>query len=164
MFVRAKIINGKKYAYLVKNVWKKGSVKQLNNKYLGRVFSFEKKSFVDFSIDFSSSLKDVMISFIKRELYSFGFKDHPRQNAVFFDDIIVNFSSQKIFRGNKSVVLFFNDRFFYSSSIKDLLFFYAPETEDDTKGEKLARLFSDSGILISNSEFVELYKKIYLQK
>ena len=165
MFVRAKIIKGQKYAYLVKNVWKKGKVKQETKKYLGRIFNIPDSnlSLVALDVDFSSSLKECMISLIKKEFFSRGFVDHSRQNAVVYDEIIINFSTQKILKDSKNVVLFLNNRYFYPDLLKDLLNFYQPESADDVPGQKLAQLFSDAGISISKGDFVNLYKKIYVQ-
>jgi len=165
MFVRAKTIKGQKYAYLVKNTWKKGHVKQETKKYLGRILNISdpNSSFNSFDIDFSSSLKDCMVLLIKKEFFSRGFVDHSRQNAIIFDDIIINFSTQKILKNDKNVVLFINNRYFYHDLLKDLLNFYQPESSDDVKGQKLAQLFSDSGISISKEDFVNLYKKIYVK-
>jgi hypothetical protein len=39
MFIRAKSVKGKKYAYLVENIWKKGKVKQVVKKYIGKIVS-----------------------------------------------------------------------------------------------------------------------------
>ena len=41
MFVRAKTIKGKKYGYLVQNVWKKNKVSQKVKKYLGPIINLE---------------------------------------------------------------------------------------------------------------------------
>ena len=163
MFVRAKTIKGQKYAYLVKNVWKKGKVRQVTKKYLGRIISLPEsnESFIPLDVDFSQSLKECMISLLKNEFYSRGFSDHSRQNAVVFDNIILNFSTQKISKDGKSVVLFFNNRYFYQGLLKDFIYFYQPEGSDDIKGQKLAQLFSDAGVSISKEDFVSLYKKIY---
>lgn len=166
MFVRAKVIKGQKYAYLVKNVWKKGRVKQETKKYLGRILNIpdSDSSFDSFDVDFSSSLKDCMISLIKKEFFSRGFINHSRQKAIVFNNIIINFSTQKIIKDDKNVVLFINKRYFYSGLLKNLLNFYQPESSEDVPGQKLAQLFSDAGISISKSDFVNLYKKIYLEK
>lgn len=163
MFVRAKTIKGQKYGYLVKNVWKKGKVRQETKKYLGKIVLIPDPnySFTPLEVNFSSSLKDCMIILIKNEFYSRGFSNHTRQNAVVFENIIINFSSNKITCDDKNVVLFLNNRYFYSETLKALLNFYQPESEDDIKGQHLAQAFSDAGISISKDDFVNLYKKIY---
>lgn len=163
MFVRAKTIKGQKYAYLVKNVWKKGKVKQVTKKYLGRIIFLPdtNPSFSPISVDFSSSLKDCMVSLLKNEFFSRGFSAHSRQNAVVFEDIIINFSTFKITNDGKNVVLFLNNRYFYPELIRDFVTFYQPESEDDVPGQRLAQAFSDAGVSISKENFVLLYKKIY---
>lgn len=165
MFVRAKNIKNQKYAYLVKNIWKKGHVSQITKKYLGRIFEIPDVNpvFIPFKLDFSSSLKDCMIVLIKNELCSRGFIVHSRQKAIIFNDIIINFSTQKIIRDNKNVVLFLNNRYFYPNSLKQLLNFYQPESSEDVKGQKLAQVFSDAGISIPKEYFIQLYTKIYIK-
>ena len=59
MFVRAKTVKGKKYGYLVENTWKRGKVKQVVKKYLGRVVTLDEpvnESSLD--VDFSQKLED----------------------------------------------------------------------------------------------------------
>jgi len=163
MFVRAKTIKGQKYAYLVKNTWKKGKVSQETKKYLGRIIPLldSNPSFIPNKIDFNFSLKECMLLLLKNEFYSRGFINHSRQNALVFDNIIINFSTNKILKDDKNIVLFLNNRYFYSDSFKDLISFFRPEVEDDVKGQKLAQAFSDAGISISKEDFVGLYHKIY---
>jgi hypothetical protein len=163
MFVRAKTIKGQKYGYLVKNNWKKGKVKQETKKYLGRIIPVLKpnNSFIPFKLDFSSSLKECMINLIKNEFCSRGFIKHSRQNAIVFEDTIINFSTNKIIKHKKNVVLFINNRYFYSDLLKELILFYNPESSEDVKGQKLAQAFSDTGISIQKEDFVNLYKKAY---
>ncbi len=169
MFVRAKTIKGKQYAYLVKNIWKKGKVKQTNNKYLGKIIDLDtlnKKQSLDFEnflIDFNEKTKQVIINIIKKQFYKFGFEDHKKQNAIFYEKIIINFSTTKITEDKKNIVLKINNRYFYSKTLRELLDFYEPESEEDVKGKKLAETLSNAGINISNEDFVQLYKKIYLQ-
>lgn len=162
MFVRAKSVKNKKYAYLVENIWKKGKVKQVVKKYLGKIILLENSSQeLSFDVNFSLSLKKVMQQIISREFLSRNFI-HGRGEVYSWNDISVNLSSGNIKQEDKSVVLMLNGRYLYSKQIRELLDFFAPESGDDLKGKKLAQTFSDAGISISQDIFVKLYKKIYL--
>jgi len=168
MFVRAKSIKGQKYAYLVNNKWVKGKVKQETKKYLGKIINLDElnKTFFDqtqnINIDFSLQLKEIMKEIIKKEFFKSGFKNHKRQNAIFFENILINFSTFKIQENSTNVVLMINKRYFYSGLLRELINFYKPESSEDIPGQKLAKTFSDAGINISKEDFVNLYKKIYL--
>lgn len=163
VFVRSKTIKGKKYAYLVKNTWKKGKVKQQVKKYLGPIVLIKNKlvDFQSLDIDFSKKTKLVMRDIISNEFSSFGFK--RKQARLIKDDLIINFSTNKIFKGDSSCVLLINDRFFYGGVLDSFQNFFAPESSEDRPGKKLAQLFSDSGIPIDQQDFVNLYKKIYFE-
>lgn len=162
MFVRAKTIKGKKYAYLVKNQWKKGKVRQHVKKYLGPIVVISDKidSFDLIDIDFSASSKDCIRNIISNEFIPYGFV--RKQARLVFKDIIISFSNNKITNKGSDCVLFVNDRYLYGGLIDDMQNFFAPESSEDRPGKKLAQVFSDSGISISQEEFINLYKKIYL--
>ena len=166
MFVRAKTIKGQKYAYLVKNTWVKGKVKQTTKKYLGKIFdlnSFFDPSVVRCEVDFSDSLENIFRSLIVRELESFGFVFDGKRKLVHDSGLIVKLNKKSTFIfSNKPIVLFFNNRYVYPKLFDLLLSFYEPETDNDKRGEKLAFRLRDAGINISQEEFVSLYKKIYL--
>lgn len=164
MFVRAKTIKGKKYAYLVKNQWKKGKVRQHVKKYLGPIISVPEKidSASLIQIDFSEQSKDCIRNIISNEFISRGFI--RKQARLIFDDIIISFSNNKITKGSSDCVLFVNDRYFYSGNLDDLQNFFAPESSEDRPGKKLAQAFSDAGIPVLQEDFISLYKKLYLDK
>jgi hypothetical protein len=162
MFVRAKTIKGKKYAYLVKNQWKKGKVKQQVKKYLGPIISISEKTTTTnlIKIDFSEQSKECIRNIISNEFILRGFI--RKQARLLFDDLIVSFATNKITKNNINCVLFINDRYLYGELLDDLQNFFAPESTEDRPGKKLAQTFSDAGIPISQEEFINLYKKIYL--
>lgn len=164
MFIRAKLVKGKKYAYIVENVWKKGKVKQIVKKYVGKIISLNEPSIsIPITIDFSLKLKQIMQQIISIELLSRGFIQ-GRGETYQWNDIKVNLSSGTIKQEDKSVVLFLNGRYLYGKLLRDLLDFFAPESKDDVKGKKLAQAFSDAGINISQEIFIQLYKKIYVKE
>lgn len=164
MFVRAKTIKGKKYAYLVKNQWKKGKVKQHVKKYLGPIIAVPDKldSFDLIKINFDDSSKDCIRNIISNEFISRGFI--RKQARLIFDDIVISFANNKITKNSSDCVLFINDRYLYKGNLDDLQNFFAPESTEDRPGKKLAQSFSDVGISITQEEFINLYKKIYLSK
>lgn len=162
MFVRAKTIKGKRYAYLVKNQWKKGKVCQQVKKYLGLIVEVSPKNelFKFKEIDFSLSTKKCIRDIISNEFLSRGFIS--KQARLIFNDVVINFSTNKITKNNSNCVLFINGRYLYGAHLDNLQNFFAPESSEDKPGKKLAQAFSDAGILISQEEFINLYKKIYL--
>lgn len=163
MFVRAKTIKGKKYAYLVKNRWKKGKVRQEVKKYLGPIISVtDVDSFELVNINFDESAKECIRNIISNEFIKKGFI--RKQARLIKDDIVISFSTNKITKNDSDCVLLVNERYLYGGLIDDMQNFFAPESSEDRPGKKLAQVFSDSGVLISQEEFISLYKKIYLKK
>lgn len=162
MFVRAKIIKGKKYAYLVKNQWKKGKVKQQVKKYLGPIINIPDKQESNdlIEINFDDSSKECIRNIVSNEFISRGFI--RKQARLIFEDVVVSFANNKITKNDSDCVLFINDRYLYGGALDDLQNFFAPESTEDRPGKKLAQVFSDAGIPVSQEEFINLYKKIYL--
>ncbi|MBN1175237.1 hypothetical protein JXA48_01195 [Candidatus Woesearchaeota archaeon] len=162
MFVRAKTIKGKKYAYLVKNQWKKGKVKQHVKKYLGPIVEIPPKSevFSPIQINFDEPSKECIRNIISNEFISRGFI--RKQARLIFEDIVISFANNKVTKGESECVLFINDRYLSGFALDDLQNFFAPESTEDRPGKKLAQTFSDAGIPVSQEEFINLYKKIYL--
>ncbi len=164
MFVRAKTVKGKKYAYIVKNSWKRGKVKQETKKYLGRVIDIgEPQEIVDnLLVDYSLSLRECMIPIIAREFESRGFT-FDGKHTIKKDKLVVKLTKKPyIVNEGKNVVLFLNKRYVYPKLLERLLDFFEPENEEDRKGERLAFRFRDAGINLDQDHFITLYKKIYL--
>ena len=105
-------------------------------------------------------MKECVRNVISNEFLSRGFV--RKQARLIFDDLIISFSTNKILKNGSSCVLFLNGRYFYDGSLDDLQNFFAPESTEDRPGKKLAQTFSDAGIPVSQEEFINLYKKIYL--
>ena len=162
MFVRSKTVKDKKYGYLVENNWKKGKVKQVVKKYLGRIIFLDDFVIKSISpINFSLNLKNILQQIISQEFMARNFIQ-GRGEVYKWNNIVVNLTKGTIKQEDKSVVLYLNGRYLYPKLLRDLLDFFAPESEEDVKGEKLAQAFSDAGISISQEVFIQLYKKIYL--
>jgi hypothetical protein len=167
VFVRAKTIKGKKYAYLVENTWKNGKVKQSTKKYLGKVIDFSNSKINTNNsfdvIDFEKPVNEIFKDLIIRELTNFSFQYQGKNSLIHPSGVVVKLSKRsKFYLNNKNIVLFFNKRYVYPKLFDLLLNFYEPESDEDKKGEKLAFRLRDAGINISQNEFVNLYKKIYL--
>ncbi|MGE0793576.1 MAG: hypothetical protein AB7V77_05355 [Candidatus Woesearchaeota archaeon] len=163
MFVRAKTIKDKKYAYLVENIWKKKKVCQKVKKYLGKiviledVYLNEAKSFEEY--DWNLPTKLIIRDIISDEFERRGFL---RKNLKLIkDNLIINLSTCKIQEKNADVVLFLNGIYLYGKLLNQLENFNESELEDETKGLRLAKIFSDCGISINQQVFIHLYKKIY---
>ncbi len=163
MFVRAKLVKGNSYAYLVENKWVNGRVKQLSKKYLGRViFLTDKNTFPSPSeIDFSESKQAIIKQIICLEFLQYSFTLNSKKTILSMDNISINLLKGKIKKNKKDIVLFLNGRYVYGTILSQLIDFLQPESHEDTKGEKLATAFSDAGISISQDQFIQLYKKIY---
>ena len=162
-FVRAKKIKGKKYAYLVENLWKKGKVKQKVKKYLGAIVELSPRidpAPAPVIIDFSQPTKHCIALIIKNELFKRGFIQ--KRQTLTLGEIKVNFSRYTITKSGKSAVILINGRYLYSTQLRYLINFFEPEEYADQKGEKLAQAFSDAGISISSEHFIALYKKMYV--
>lgn len=161
MFVRAKLIKGKPYGYLVENEWVKGKVKQVTKKYLGRIYQPKKihEQFAAISEDFDK--KSFIIELIAQELQRHGFVKHERKQAYVLDTLEVHLLNGIITANGKKAVLQLNDRYVYAGNLQRLLDFYEPESEDDRPGTRLAAAFSDIGVAVQPQDFVTLYRKIY---
>ncbi len=161
MFVRAKTIKNRKYAYLVSNTWKKGKVKQSVNKYLGAVIDLGSpcRDVFSFELDSSLSSRQLLRECISREFESFGF--HRQNNKLCCGCICIDLVRGTIKKGSKQVVLALNSRFLHDKQLSYLLSFNDPEPESERPGTRLAEAFSDSGIRISPDVFIKLYKKLY---
>lgn len=163
MFVRAKTVKGKKYAYLVHNKWVGGKVKQQTKKYLGKIIVLpdEEKKFSSIVLEEHASPKDCIHSLILHEFKSRSFSFDKVKNVLQKDDIVIDLKRGAIHQNGKNVVLFLNGSYVYGSVLYDLLDFFQPESKEDVKGKRLAVAFRNSGIFISSENFISLYKKLY---
>ncbi|MCA9478601.1 MAG: hypothetical protein KC535_05630, partial [Nanoarchaeota archaeon] len=154
MFVRAKTVKGKKYAYLVENSWKKGKVKQLVKRYLGRIIELDTPEKEGSQvIDFSLPQKKVMQQIIANEFLLRGFVQ-ARGEVYVKGNVSVNLTKGLFSQEGKEVVFLLNDRYLYGRLVRDLLDFFAPESEEERKGQKLAQALSDAGISVAQEDFI----------
>jgi len=165
MFVRAKTIKGKKYAYLVENIWKNKKVSQKVKDYLGNIVELSDELIKEpnsvENYDWNQPLKLLFREIICDQFVSRGFI--RKKWILKKDNLTINLSTNKIKKDDQEIVLFLNGRYLYGKLLNQIQNFYDVE-EEDTPGQKLAKLFSDAGISISKDVFVMLYKKIYINK
>ena len=164
VFVRAKTIKGRRYAYLAKNSWKKGKVVQTTKKYLGPIITLPSPSSepVDVELDPSLSNHTNITRCVISELLRHGFVLSPRSQNVLHrnNSLKVNLRTSTITYNDKPVVIEINGRYLYNRLLSSLLSFQ--ESDDDSQpGSVLAKAFSDAGINIHPSTFVKLYQFIY---
>lgn len=148
-FVRIKKIKSKAYAYLVENTWKNKRSTQRVIKYLGGVYrpllthieaQTEKTTYID-------KIDDLIIS----TLLSMGF-EHVGRHFV-YDGCRVDLDSRSITRNGKPVVIKINEGFLCTATWE-----YLRNLGTDTSGEQLAKAVLESGVSISQDQFIALYE------
>lgn len=148
-FVRIKKIKGKEYAYLVKNVWKDGKVKQKTLKYLGKINDFKTNKINDFEE------ANAINSVITNVLLDAGFNQKLELNGL-----KVNINKQKVTFSGKESAIRLNEGILSSNSLKKLLNY---EAQEELKpGLKLAKILSETGIEIEQEAFIKLYKVLHV--
>lgn len=158
MFIRTKRLKGRHYGYLVRNTWKKGKVRQKTHKYLGRVYSFERKHekgltqaqkvrVLEEYIS-KSSFKNIILDLVKLE-----FLNHSLEGeGIKFEE-----EALKITKNERKIVLGINNGFLCQESLKNLLNYRA---EKDYEGFELAKLLVSAGLKVEKDVFVELFEKL----
>jgi len=148
-FIRTKKVDGKDYAYLVENKWYKRRFKgkgrgprQKVSKYLGRVYSFNKKGTIDF------------FNFKNIENLEYYLKNNGR-TKIFKDkeEFTIDFSNKKILKNNKEVSLKMNEGFLNSFTLNRLFNLKAGNSY------YLAKSFVEAGVEIPKEVFVGLFGK-----
>ena len=152
MFIRTKNISGKNYAYLVENMWKKGS-KQRVKEYLGKVIELRLIEEGKVNID-AENFKESVMKLIKHNLISHGFIG---MNEIYQqENILINLDTSKITYKNKPAVLKMNEGFLCNFTLEEL-------SKIDPKQMtpmQLASALVEAGLKINEEEFVKLHEKI----
>lgn len=160
-FIRTKKIDGKEYAYLVENKWYKRRHKGKNkgprqrvNKYLGRVYSFNKTENIDF------------FSFKKIDNSELYLKNNSNNKNQVFGDLIewelfrhninkeeftIDFSNKKVLKNNKEISLKMNDGFLNSFTLARLFNLKSGDSY------YLAKCFVEAGIEVPKDVFVGMF-------
>jgi hypothetical protein len=135
MFIRAKKIKNKEYAYLVENIWTKKGSRQKVKKYLGKITKTTRILENEYKIDESKKYTDIIKELIETEL-----KNH-------------NITE------NKNKIISLNEGFLCEETIKKLQEL-KPEKESrpDKEGERLAIALLEAGLSIKKEEFSKLFQ------
>jgi hypothetical protein len=174
VFIRSKIIYGRKYAYLVKTKWDKKSkkVKQKVSKYLGSIQKFERIKNTDFlsynEINYdhyieNKSIKDIVLDLAELELFRHGFikietpkykKQRIMSNGVKQFDLM-----------NLNEVLEINEGYMNKITLKEIERYDKVLDENEKRIPfKFAALFVNAGIDIDENMFIDLYKRFFSEK
>jgi len=160
-FIRVKTVNGGEYAYLVENKWYKRRHKSKNkgsrqkvSKYLGKVYSFEKKhdtGFFEFMniIELPVYLKNISVDQVIQDMVKWELYLHEIDTNRF----IINFDSKKVKDKNKEVSLKINEGFLNTYTLSRL---FNLKSKDSYY---LAKSFIEAGIEVPKEVFVELFSK-----
>jgi hypothetical protein len=148
VFVRLKKVKGKDYAYLVKNEWKKGKVKQKTVKYLGRANKYESGKISEFMN------VNPLASILSNSLTNAGFSDKLKHEKV-----TVSLQRKKVLNGRKEGAIILNEGILSSQTLQELLN-YEPLNEE-RPGVRLANTLQNAGIKVTNECFINLYKVLH---
>lgn len=165
MFIRAKKISGKEYAYLVRTRWDKRSkkVKQKVSKYLGSIRRLDKVKEIDFfeyhGLDKESyirevSMKELVRDLVEFELYRHGFTKDDK--GIMSDGVI------QVNPDNLRKVLALNEGYMHNHTLKEIENYHTIiETEDSRMPYRFAALFVNAGIDIDKEMFIALYERFF---
>ena len=173
-FIRTKKISGKRYAYLVRNSWKKrtkGS-RQKVNKYLGKVISPEIVKDVDFFVYYDikelenylkKTKREIISDLIEFELIRYGFEKKER---IVVKDMLAFDLKKGMFideEGNEErIVLEVNEGYLCRNTVNSLINFKRKRDEDDERdiGIRLAKCFLETGLKAPKEVFIAYFHKI----
>lgn len=160
VFVRTKMIKGKKYAYLVENKWKRGRSKQKVKAYLGKVVRPERDSALDFEAFISrkglrqqeyldrARRADIVRDLVEWELERHGIKEFSidlRRKCLVVQNI-------------EKIALEINEGFMCGATIGSILTIN-PDCDREALAFQLASAFVDAGIQIPKDVFVAYFAK-----
>lgn len=158
------------YAYLVSSRHRKKGAKQKVNRYLGKVYSFQRLgslAFQDYlqedpiSYIAKKSLKTSFYSLIRHELANHGFEKitlNKHRNS----NVLVNLSTREVkeISTGKPVCVTMNDGFLTGYTLSKLLNFKAPEALNKEIGKDLAKRLLNSGVLLEEPVFIALFQRL----
>ena len=183
-YIRKKRVNGKEYAYVVSNNWRKRKkdARQKVKGYLGRVFKVEKISEIGFShflikmgrISKEEELQDyldannkdkVIKDLLVFELQSHGFSSltaglYAKEGLHFNADNLCLFHKEGN-KVNENVVLEMNEGFLCEKTLKKLVNFKVSDKNVDNLSYEFTKACVESGLKIPEEVFVGLFGKIY---
>ena len=158
-FIRIKKISGKEYAYLVENKWYKRSFKgkgkgprQKVNKYLGRVYSFNKTDNTDFfTFKKINDLEQYLKNNNKNKIFSDLIEWELFRHNVNKEEFTIDVSNKKISKKDKEVSLKINEGFLNSFTLERLF------NLRQGNSYYLAKCFIEAGIEIPKEIFVGIF-------
>lgn len=158
-FIRTKKIDGKDYAYLVENKWYKRKVKgkgcgsrQKVSKYLGRIFSFNRKETIDFfPFKKINNLEEYLKNNSKNKIIKDLVEWELWRHNINKDDITIDYANKKITKNNKKVSLRINEGFLNSFTLNRLFGLRAGNSY------YLAKCFVEAGVEIPKEVFVGVF-------
>lgn len=155
MFVRVKKIKGRPYAYLVKNEWTPWGSRQRVAKYLGKTVILERAG--ETHAELPQGMKAAILEAAAQELTNHGF---TREDMVLKRDAItVDLAEKTIREKNKKIVLGMNEGYLCDHTLLEVLSF-TPDKRPDTSAKKLASLVLETGLKLSNEQFLHLFEQI----
>ena len=154
-YIRVKKISNKPYAYLVESQSTKRGPRQRVKQYLGRVHTVEQQERVESTV--SGKTKEAFLrSMVLRELELAGFKEKGTKFSL--DKL--NFCPQEFTlrkKNNKEAIIKLNEGFLCSFTV-DRLHKFAKSKDVNKDGLLLAKYFLESGLTVSEEEFVQFYQ------
>ena len=166
MFIRAKTISGKRYAYLVRTRWDKKSkkVRQKVSRYLGPIITLDKikdTGFFDYYNKYDSddyinnvSIKQLVRDLVELELNNHGFSKKTAEimtNGVL--DVRIPYVPN---------VFSMNEGYLNRFTLKEIeKYDKILDTDDKRIPFKFAGLFVNAGLDIEKNLFVELYQRFF---
>ena len=157
MFVRTKKIKGKDYAYLVENFWSERGSRQKVKQYIGSVRRIDKIKEVELSLDEKKDYINLVRDATKNELLKHGFIEE--EGFLKKEDLTVDLFDRKITSTKKNVALALNEGFLCESTLNQLMNFI-PQGSNTEIGTKLANILLETGIKLSQEEFIKLCNKV----
>ena len=157
-FIRIKKINNNNYAYLVETQNTPKGPRQKVKQYLGRIYELEDYNKTNIKTEIrNNNKKSLLQSLINKELSMNGFKEKKEKiSNKNFSFCLNKFTITKR-KNNKKVTLKLNEGYLSSFTLQRLLNFKKTNNlNQDAKS--LAKYFLESGINISEENFIKFYQ------
>ena len=157
MYIRAKKIRNKEYAYLVENEWTTSGPRQKVKQYLGKIHKPAKKTSKTLTIDSMKEFNEIILDTIKWELENHGFTHNNK--TLTKEGIIIHLNESKILYKNKNTVIALNNGHLCEQTINELKNF-KPTTNQEETSQKLATKIVQAGINLPTETFIQLFEKL----
>ena len=154
MFVRVKKIKEREYAYLVENEWTPWGSRQRVKKYIGKACKIER--IAEETEKLPKGFKDAILTAAMQELKNHGFKE--QEGKLKKDNMIFSINERKVIENGKNIALSLNEGYFCEETLKQLLS-YTLEERPDTSAKKLAILALETGLKLTNEQFIHLFEE-----